>query len=112
MAPESHTQILEARCDSEVRVFQMQKGNKVHIPGTMQSSQQGLRLHPVTEHINVSEVRPMNIHAARDMSSGTQPMKKLLIFRAWGLLELQLESCEPVSIISLSRLERSSFPLE
>lgn len=90
----------------------MQKGNNVHIPGTMQSSLPGLRLHPVTENINVSAVKPMYIQAARDMSSGTQPVKKLLIFRAWGLLELQLESCEPVSIISLSRLERSSFPLE
>lgn len=54
----------------------------------------------------------MNIHAEGDMSSGTEHTKRLLIFRAGGLLALHLEDGEPVTITSLSPVETPAFSLE
>lgn len=78
----------------------------------MQYSQQGLTLHPVTEHTGISAMQGTNIHTDWDMSSATEPMKRLLIFKAGGLLALHLENCDPVTLISLSPLETPLFSLK
>lgn len=58
----------------------------MHVPDVMQCSQQGLRLHPITRHVSISAVQCMSVHTEWDVSLGIEHMKKLLIFRALGVV--------------------------